>query len=124
MAFSLTPKFKFMIGFEAKKINLRSPISVAEYTGAKLATQNQTFNQYNDVYGPVRSVAKLSNNFQNVEEQIYSPPPRLQGDIYSFKKNNENTGKSRKKSDLADQIILIMLPILFAGICLLLFHRF
>ena len=104
-----------MIGFEAQKIKLRSPSAVAEYTGSSVPVHNLTLpGYYNDYPSSIRIGHQGYNSAANPHIVKTTEMPRLSGDIYSFKRNDDKK-TNEDKNKLVDQIILIILFITIAG---------
>ena len=52
---------------------------------------------------------------QLVTPRPITHPPRLQGDIYSFKSDNDEETEKISADEKVDQVIMILLPSLLAG---------
>jgi len=108
-----TPKgFKIMLGFEARKFKVKPFIS--DYASID-SLQNGTSSSIGQS-DMVQSGSDLSQSYGS--EGQPSPrlvPPRLKGDIYTFKKQEENIETADVK---ADRIFQIIIPSLIAVIAI------
>jgi len=105
-----SPKgYKFMVGFEAQK--MRNPPSatqlipnVADYDMSQMLPNQTMVNQL-------------------VTPRPITHPPRLQGDIYSFKSDNDEGTEKISADEKVDQVIMILLPSLLAVVALIIIAR-
>jgi len=102
-----SPKgYKFMVGFEAHKLRI-------QHMPMPLATR----------LSPVADYEMSTNQTLTTQRPAILHPPRLAGDIYSFRSEEEDETEKISADKKVDQIILIILPSLLAVVALIVICR-